>query len=186
MAERRDEDLMALACLGADVRHWPYADCIYRQAAGGRSLYADEGALWGEIHAADGDLIGELADRLARLPLAQGGTLYAPLGVGHHVDHRAVRCAAEGSGRRLTYYEDFPYAEDAQAVRAALGKMRARADLVSLSEDALGVKTTAIACYRSQISTFWDDVADMPAAIRAFAQRSGGGRAVERYWTLDA
>ncbi len=182
---RRDEDLTALARLGADACHWPYADCIYRQAADGRFLYPDEKALWGEMHSADGGLIGELVGRLTRLPLARDSTLYAPLGVGHHVDHQVVRRAAEGSGRTLTYYEDFPYAEDTEGVRAALGDRRARADIVSLSEEALRAKTAAIACYRSQISTFWDNGADMAASIRAFAQRHGGG-AVERYWMLDA
>jgi LmbE family N-acetylglucosaminyl deacetylase len=184
--KRQDEDLAALAVLEAEAVHWAYTDCIYRQTAGGRFPYASEEALWGEVHPAEENLVAELAARLAALPLSQDGTVYAPLGVGHHVDHQIARSAAEASGCALTYYEDFPYAEDPQAVQVALAKMRGRAELVLLSEDALEAKITAVACYRSQLSTFWADAMEMAAAVRAFAERAGGGIPAERYWLLGA
>jgi len=175
-AIRREEDLAALAHLRAESIHWPYTDCIYRQISDGRFPYANEAALWGEVHPAEEYLIMELAAQLAALPLTQGGTVYAPLGVGHHVDHQITRRAAEASGHTLTYYEEFPYAEVSQAVQAALGKRRGQAELVLLSEQALEAKIAAVACYRSQLGTFWANVAEIAAAIRAFA---------ERYWILD-
>jgi LmbE family N-acetylglucosaminyl deacetylase len=184
--KRRDEDLAALAVLEADAVHWPYTDCIYRRTADGRFLYASEEALWGEVHPMEENLVAELAARLAALPLNQDGTVYAPLGVGHHVDHQVARSAAEASGHTLTYYEDFPYAEDPQAVQAALAKERGRAELVLLSEEALEAKITAVACYHSQLSTFWADATEMAAAVRAFAERTGGGILAERYWFLGA
>lgn len=174
---RQDEDLAALALLGAEAVHWPYTDCIYRQTPDGRFPYASEEALWGEVHPAEKNLVAELAARLVALPLMPGGVVYAPLGVGHHVDHQIVRRAVEASGHTPIYYEEFPYAEDPQAVRAALANGRERAELVLLSEEALEAKIAAIACYRSQLSTFWDDVVEMAAAVRTFA---------ERYWILDA
>jgi LmbE family N-acetylglucosaminyl deacetylase len=182
---RRQEDVAALSALGVEAIHWPYADCIYRQAPDGRFLYANEEALWGEIHPEEKGLIEELAGRLAALPLAQEGTVYAPLGVGHHVDHRIVRRAAEVSKLTLIYYEEFPYAEDPRAVQAALARGPGRAQLIHISEEALEAKIAAIACYRSQLSTFWDSTAEMAAAVRAFAQRTGGAGPAERYWELD-
>lgn len=181
-AKRQEEDLAALALLGAEAVHWPYTDCIYRQTPAGHFPYASEEALWEEIHPAEKVLITELAARLNALPLSQDGMAYAPLAVGRHVDHQIVRQAAESSGQSLAYYEEFPYAQDPQVVQVALGEGEWRANLVPLSEQVLEAKTAAIACYRSQLSTFWADLAEMATSVRAFAERTGSGRPAERYW----
>jgi LmbE family N-acetylglucosaminyl deacetylase len=181
---RQEEDLAALALLGAEATHWPYFDCIYRQAPNGRFLYASEEALWEEVAPAERCLIAELAGRLAALPLSRDSTVYAPLGVGRHVDHQIVRRAAEASGHALVYYEDYPYAKDRQAVRTALKEGQWQPELAPLSEKALEAKTAAIACYRSQLGTFWADGTEMAAAVRAFTKRAGDGRIAERYWRL--
>lgn len=73
-----------------------------------------------------------------------------------------------------TVTEEFPYAEDRQAV---LMKERGRAELTLLSEEALEAKIAAIACYHSQLSILWPDVVEMAAAVRP---------SVERYWLLAA
>jgi len=192
VAQRREEDRAALTLLGAEAVHWPYTDCIYRQTPDGRFPYASEGALWGEVHVAEMGLISELADRVTALPLSphNADTLVhavrAPLGIGYHVDHQIVRRAVESSGRALLYYEDYPYAKDRQAVQAALQPEGGewRAGLVALSEEALRAKIAAIACYRSQLSTFWTGLTEMSAEIRAFAKLTGSGRPAERYWVL--
>jgi LmbE family N-acetylglucosaminyl deacetylase len=181
-AVRQEEDGAALALLGAKAAHWPYPDCIYRQTPAGHFPYASEEALWGEVHPAEHDLVAELAARLAALPQRRDGTVYGPLGVGHHVDHRIVRQAAEASGHPLTCYEDFPYAQDQRAVQLALAQVRAQARLVLLCEDALASKIAAIACYRSQLGTFWPGEAEMATSVRTFAERTGGGVPAERYW----
>lgn len=180
--QRRAEDVEALALLGAEPIHWPYLDCIYRRTPEGDFPYASEEALWGDAHASDADLVEELAHRIRALPLASGGRLYAPLGVGDHVDHRIVRRAAEGSGQPLTYYEDFPYARDPQAVKAVLTPGLWEPDLVLLSEQALRAKVAATVCYRSQISTFWGSQDAVDATVRAFAEQTGRGKPAERYW----
>jgi LmbE family N-acetylglucosaminyl deacetylase len=193
VAQRREEDQAALALLGAEAVHWPYTDCIYRQTPDGRFPYASEEALWGEVHVAEMGLISELADRMAALPLSSHyvdtltRAVCAPLGVGHHVDHQIVRQAVESSGHASLYYEDYPYAKDRQAVLAALQPevVGWQADLVSLSQDALRAKIAAIACYRSQLSTFWTGLTEMSAEIRAFAELIGSGGPAERYWVLD-
>jgi len=180
--QRRAEDVEALALLGAEPIHWPYLDCIYRRASEGDFPYPSEEALWGDVHASDAAMIEALTHRIRMLPLASGGRLYAPLGVGDHVDHRIVRRAAEGSGQPLTYYEDFPYAQDPQAVRAALNPGLWESELVLLSEHGLSAKVAAIACYRSQISTFWGSQGAVNATVRAFAEQTGQGDPAERYW----
>ena len=183
---RQEEDLAALALLGAVAAHWPYTDCIYRQTPDGRFPYASEEALWAEVHPGEKALVAELAARICALRLDQGGTVYAPLTVGHHVDHQMARQAGEGCGRPLVYYEEFPYAKDRQAVQRARAGRLWQARPVWLSEQALQAKIAAIACYRSQLSTFWTDEAEMATKVRAFAERAGNGRLAERYWILDA
>jgi len=180
VVRRQEEDVESLALLGAKAVHWPYTDCIYRQAPDGRFLYASEGALWGQVRPEDESLVVELAARIAALTLSgenASPVVYAPLGVGRHVDHRVVRRAAEASGQALVYYEDYPYAQDRQAVQNAQQEKKWRSELaLPLSAGALEAKVAAIACYRSQLGTFWDDEVEMTAAVRAF---------VERYWTLN-
>jgi LmbE family N-acetylglucosaminyl deacetylase len=157
-------------------------DCIYRKTPGGSFPYASQEALWGEIHPSEEALISELVERIRALPLVPGDTLYTPLAVGSHVDHRIVRQAAERSERPLTYYEDFPYAEDLAAVDAALAGGDWQVELLSLSKEALETKIAAIACYHSQITTFWGSTRDMAAALWAFAERTGKRGLAERYW----
>jgi hypothetical protein len=53
---------------------------------------------------------------------------------------------------------------------------------VLLCEEALASKVAAIACYRSQLGTFWPGQAEMATSVRTFAERTGGGVPAERYW----
>jgi LmbE family N-acetylglucosaminyl deacetylase len=179
---RQEEDLQAVSHLGAQSLHWPYPDCIYRTTPDGEFPYASLESLWGEIHPSEAALVQELTARIRALALLPGGTLYAPLAVGRHADHCIVRRAAEGAKRPLTYYEDFPYAEDSGALQAALADGEWNSDLLSLSQKALEAKIAAIARYRSQLSTFWGGPSDMAAAVRAFSERTGNGCPAERYW----
>jgi LmbE family N-acetylglucosaminyl deacetylase len=189
VVRRQEEDVEALALLRADAVHWPYTDCIYRRTPDGSFLYASEEALWGKVHPEEQGLVAELATRIAASSSRRedasssrredaSSVVYAPLGVGRHVDHRVVRRAAEASGQTLVYYEDYPYAQDRQAVQNAQQGKTWRSELaLLLSGGALEAKVAAVACYRSQLSTFWADEAEMVAAVGAFT---------ERYWVLDA
>ena len=184
---RREEDGEALTRLGADVAYWPYLDCIYRQTPDGHFPYDGEKALFGEVHPADEELVTELTGRLSALSLGRGGALYVPLGVGHHVDHQIVRRAAERCGCVPVYYEDFPYAEEPQALQEALLSGPWQAEVAPISAEALEAKLSAIACYRSQLGMLgWADAAEMAVAVRAFAERTEGGVLSERYWRRGA
>ena len=57
---------------------------------------------------------------------------------------------------------------------------------VTLSERDIRAKIKAIACYESQISTFWTSLEAMEADVRrAFTDPQTGGY-VERYWKVSA
>lgn len=179
-AVRRAEDRAALARIGAAATHWDLPEAIYRRAPDGTPLYADETSLWGGLHPADGPLVETLACRIADLP--DKVPLCVPLGAGNHADHQLVRRAAEAAGRPLFYYEECPYAEDPQAVEVALTGGEWEPRLTFLDEQSLAAKIAAVACYRSQLNTFWADEEAMAERIRAYARRVGGGRPAERRW----
>ena len=178
--QRRQEDKRACQILGADYRHLPLTDCIYRvHPETGKPLYTSEEDLFGSVAEAEAELITKLARRMDQLPPAD--LIVAPLAVGHHVDHQLTRAAAEGCfGDRLWYYEDYPYVGDEGALAAVLPADRQgwQAKTIALDDAALAGKIEAIMAYASQISTFWRGRTELEAKVRGYAQQVGG----ERLW----
>jgi hypothetical protein len=139
------------------------------------------------VHAAEGDLPAQLARRLAELTPAPGAMVYVPLTVGDHVDHHIVRQAAEiwgAPGGEIVYYEEYPYAEHPEALAVVLGDGGGwQAEFVALDGEALDAKAEAVACYHSQISTFYSGKDEIALRLRAYATVAGEGRGwAERYW----
>ena len=191
LRSRQLEDESASNTIGVDYMHVPLPDCVYR-LAGDLALYPSEESLFGEIHSAD------YAPRLLtgiQIPeLETAARVYLPLGVGHHVDHQIARSWAMTQVRdipdrsALRFYAEFPYSNADQATESALkdfGLPLEPAD-VTLSEADIRAKISAIACYESQISTFWTGLDAMEADVRrAFADPQAGGF-VERYWRVSS
>ncbi|NLG51484.1 MAG: PIG-L family deacetylase [Chloroflexi bacterium] len=190
VAVRRSEDLAALKLLGADALHMPFLDCVYRQNADtGEVYYPTVEHIFGDVHPEESELHRELLAALVeRVGGLSAATLYAPLTVGHHVDHILVQrmaFALAKQGCRVRFYEDFPYAGDTKAIRAAMDTLPDvcwRHEITYFDEQALAVKGQGVACYTSQISTFWANLDEMHAALRAQALLVGGERYGERYW----
>ncbi len=81
--------------------------------------------------------------------LARGSVVFAPLGVGRHVDHLLARSAAERL--RAVLYADFPYtARDPDAEARAAGERRPWA-----WSDDLTAKVPVIAGYRTQVDALF-------------------------------
>lgn len=172
---RREEDLHALAELGGQIQvlHGHLGDCIYRTDRAGRFLYASEEAIFGQPN--DSDPAWELIQE--RPALQAGQIVYAPLAVGGHVDHRITRQIVERwrlPPAQVRFYEDYPYAEKPGAVEMITDGSSLRLDLIPLDEAALAAKIRSVACYDSQISTFWPDLHTMGQALRGYAAHRGG------------
>lgn len=191
---RRKEDESAARALGVgQIVHGTIPDAIYRTDARGRALYTSDAAIFGKV-APDDPAVSAL--HTADYPfLSQVTHLYIPLGAGHHVDHQIVRDWGVALARRLPqvkvlFYADYPYSRQPQAVTAALGDLRRRLSpnetLVMeervLHEDDLSNKLWSIACYRSQISTFWHNVSDMQRQVRA--DMTAHDHLIEPFWRL--
>jgi len=193
VAVRRREDLAALKILGVAGLHLDFLDCVYRQEEHtSQAYYPTVAHIFGALHPAEAELHHALWEALlAQVEELGQATIYAPLGAGHHVDHIHVRNMAQlllAQGCRVLFYEDYPYAGDAQTVGAALeaeGERRWQVQTVPFGEEALQAKEEAAACYASQISTFWPSAAEMREALRAQALRVGGGHYAENYWQLS-
>jgi hypothetical protein len=77
------------------------------------------------------------------------------------------------------YYEDYPYAADEESLQVAAKNLSNRErTCVPLSERALAAKIEAVACYGTQISSFWESDEAMARALTEQARQSGG----ECYW----
>jgi len=202
VAVRREEDLQALRRLGVEGVHLPFLDCVFRvDPRTGQSLYPSEEAIFGEVHPAERGWEGELLEALYDAVGNPGqATIYAPVTAGHHVDHILVRRVAIRllqQGYRVLFYEDYPYAGDESAVAAARADWPDRcwsARARFYDDAALYAKGDAVACYASQISTFWCDLDEMRRALGEFGRLAAaahpGGcadpsrRYAETYWLL--
>jgi LmbE family N-acetylglucosaminyl deacetylase len=179
---RRAEDQAAARVLGAAQHSLAFPDAPYRVDPAGQALYPDWTSVISTFHPFDRRLISEIS---AALPLpAAGVVIHAPLGAGQHIDHRLLReVGLSLVGRhQVRFYEDYPYNyRDRDAVRTALEQFpgRLRSTRPDISAAAVEAKIAAIACHRSQLSTFWGTDAEMRRSIRDFTQQYG-----EPEWTL--
>ncbi len=174
--QRRAEDVAACRILGADHLHLPFPDCIYR---GDPPFYQSDPDIFGDIHPHEaGAMVTALAEALAQLPTAV--QIIAPLTVGNHVDHQLTRLAAERAfGNDLLYYEEFPYVQERNAVEKIIGKMGEWKPItIPLSKADWTAKVESIAAFRSQLSTFFADDADIERQIGENGRLTNG----ERLW----
>jgi LmbE family N-acetylglucosaminyl deacetylase len=194
IASRQAEEAAAAAMLGTQTRVLPFRDAIYR----------------GEAYLSDEDLFGSPATEEASLPGAIAASLdlagspdatiriYAPLGVGKHVDHQIVHLAGQelaGRGWDVWFYEDIPYALKPMALDARLAEIGgSRFAPVSLipAESTWERKIDAILRYPSQLETVFLQYVgvgttreEISEALSAYAAGAGDGAMVERFWRLS-
>lgn len=190
---RRAEDTDAATALGASIAFGAVPDCVYRvHPAEGTPLYPAGKSIFAAIHPADPATPQGIAAMIRAEIHERPTALYAPLGVGNHVDHQLVRAAArlladdfpEGPSY---FYEEYPYMREgrAAAVRAltAFNQPMLRVSHPT-AEKHLAAKIAASARYRSQIGSFWADAAALDADLRAY-HAAAGGEAVWRLIRLD-
>jgi LmbE family N-acetylglucosaminyl deacetylase len=175
VAARREEDHRACGYLGANILHLDIPDAVYRRGEQGEALYASEQVIFGPLHAAEAELVDRLRQMLFNATAASA-RLYCPLGFGGHVDHRLTRLAAEGLGRKLWYYQDLPYAARDNDLPSDLSFPHGEETTLRLSEVQLESWVEAASLYRSQLSTFWSNTAELREELCAFYHGLAGLR----------
>jgi hypothetical protein len=178
MALRRAEDVAASTRIGAEPRHLDLLDAVYRAGPDGDWPYVDLVTLFGSVHPEDAMTSANLARQLtAHLGAAGEVTVYAPLAVGHHVDHQIVHAAAREhlSGHyRLAFYEDYPYAETpgaTESARRAVGGDTWAVQVIRLDPEDVAAKVSALGYYRTQLPVLFGGAEAMASRIWTFASR---------------
>jgi LmbE family N-acetylglucosaminyl deacetylase len=188
---RKMEDMQAFEKIGAAYRFFPVPDCIYRR--GGERywavsndnnlssedpegyLYTSSEAIFGSIHPAEVGLIQQLGEEFSRI-MPEGVEVVCPLAIGGHVDHRLTRAAAESLGRNLWYYADFPYVMEKPGQIDLLIGDDWKKKRFEISMRGLEAWYDSIAAHKSQISTFWEDLAAMKQMLKNYVEKAGGAR----------
>ncbi|MGQ9549616.1 MAG: PIG-L deacetylase family protein [Roseiflexus sp.] len=182
---RQMEDARAMTILGVDYVYAGWLDAIYRMP----DVYYSRATLY--RHPVSGDPLLPQARNLLALLIAHApqATIYAPLGVGHHVDHLAVfESAIACPPDRIAFYEDINYALSPGAVEQRLAEIEQTLvpGYLAFGVSSLQKKIAAIAAYRSQMAALFGETATMETAITAYhatvAQEHGGY--AERIWRI--
>lgn len=182
--ERRQEDSAACTVLGARPVHLHLPEAVYRKGADGAWLYPDEAAIFGPPAAGDKPAALALSVSLAKAcpPEVE---VYAPLGIGGHVDHRLLRRAAERLGRPLCFYGDQPYASAGAGLAEGVEVPTGREIILPVAPDDLEAWRAASMCYRSQFSTFWKDEAELKTHLAKIVSLRQGLPIIKRSRPLD-
>src|SRR3972149_11187600 len=166
-SDRKREDWKAMRILGIDAMHLPFVDGLFRTNAlyTNRPIYPSFRHVFsGQVSRHDLDLglriVSEFRNVKKRFT-APGTHIFAPLGVGNHVDHIMTRDAVLSVfHHRVVFWEDVPYRWEAMDVfrqrmrlEARLGKMKQSSLDISKYER---LKRRAVSCYRSQLSGLAD------------------------------
>lgn len=182
---RLAEDAAAMAILGVDSVRIGWLDAIYRMP----EAYCSRASLYRSPEP-DDPLLPQARDLLTLLiERAPRATIYAPLGVGNHVDHLAVfEAALACPPDRIAFYDDINYALTPGAVERRLAEIGTLlvAELAPFDAAALQTKTAAIAAYRSQMTALFGGTTAMKAAITTYhatLAQSRDGYA-ERIWRI--
>lgn len=186
VSQRLAEDATALETLGVDSYQLDLLDAIYRLP----EAYQDEATLFGMPAPGDplaAQIFAALERLVARYPYA---VFYAPLAIGHHVDHQAAFLAATRlahAGYSVAFYEDFPYVtvDGALGQRLTeLGGQEAFSTTMISIDSVLARKIAAIDAYASQLTVLFGDSPSMAQAVISYAERlqPTGGRYGERLW----
>lgn len=162
-AERRAEDVAVLDGLGVRHVHLGHPDALFRRRRDPSGLLRRAGRVLpeldhryptfrfdidlGRVSRGDRPLAERLVEQVGAL--AGDAVVFAPLGVGRHVDHLLARSVGERLGAVL--YADFPY-----TARDPAGEARAAGALTPWAWTAdLAAKAPVIAGYRTQVDALF-------------------------------
>jgi LmbE family N-acetylglucosaminyl deacetylase len=208
IARPREEDRRAMARLGARAHHADLPDALFRRDERGRALYSRFRHLFAAPAAGDRAIRDQLAHAVTSVIAAAaqdaGGSelleVWAPLGIGGHVDHRLVRAAADAlhssappsdlrsaaatrQTPRLRYYEDAPYRASwrGRLDRWRLLRPRERWHAEPLVADpaAAEAKVAALLAYGSQVGPLFGSADRLRSAVLQDLGRGG-----EQLWEM--
>lgn len=180
MALRRAEDRVFATRAGVDVLYW----LGHREAP--HRGYDCPAALFGELREDDG-VTGAIAVDLRRLIAAlRPDAIFAPQGIGDHVDHRQLVRAvlALGCDDRVCWYRDLPYGLRDLLARPPLALAHNLVEHVVDISTTASTKAAACAAYASQLGFQFGGAAGLTVLTDPPVERllAPSGLAVEHAW----
>ncbi|MEO5952699.1 MAG: PIG-L family deacetylase, partial [Chloroflexia bacterium] len=204
-AVRRREEEAAMRTLGLHHEWLEFMDAPYRRSMkDGHYFYVDDPTLFGPPAPEERRrLVRQIADRVreisskaeAELGVRGRVRVFAPLGIGRHVDHQLVYSAARVLGPRfgVLHYEDYPYVQREGALGRRLDELNLPAKAMTTPiTDLIGVKIASIGRYKSQLESLFKPASAMSGAVReytgAVAAEAGWpeGEYGERVWQMPS
>lgn len=181
VSARQLEDQAACAVAGALPQSLNIPDCIYRSdPRTGKPLIVKNENLFQPQPPVEVEVLAIIKEHLAQIP--PDVQLVTPLGIGMHIDHHLVRAAAQDLQRPLWFYADFPYAAREKMLPETWLPPVFQTVEITLHDNALEKWVQAVACYKSQISTFWHSLPDIKNSITGFYHSDPYGH---RVWSFS-
>jgi LmbE family N-acetylglucosaminyl deacetylase len=174
---RLAENAAVLSSWGVEGWECGTPDAIYRPG-GEAPYYQSRTDLFREPHLEDVASLLPVWEERVRCLAEEGESLllYAPLGVGNHVDHELVRRLGQRMGEagwRVWFYEDYPYVElEADGVKAAqarFGTHRWTSRIVPIDVKA---KIEALRGYHTQLGRVFGCDSDLVRRVKEFTAES--------------
>lgn len=173
---RREEDKAACKILGVVPRHFDWPDVIYR-----RHQDTDVPVVNNNEELFNEPPESQLVDSILKILSEKFPTksnVVLPLGLGGHLDHRAVVKAGEAWENVKFYYADYPYILKSYDSPILTGDKYQKIPRF-LAKDALTAWQESVLCYRSQLSSFWREDDEARLALQNYLA-GGGGRLWEK------
>ncbi|MQL49913.1 PIG-L family deacetylase [Photorhabdus khanii] len=195
-SKRANEDIAFCNKLSAIPIHGKILDCIYRTDQYGEPMYKSSAMIYsGLMHKSDyaSDMAQDLIDKI--LFNYQPDYIYAPLGIGRHVDHIIINNLVHnitGSRKfKILLYEDFPYVLgqypviNPDSLESALlrnNKFNKHAILVDID---LKEKMQNILFYESQLEPLFDNKSNLLISLEKYHHAINKIKVQERFWLIQ-
>ncbi|PQQ25348.1 PIG-L family deacetylase [Photorhabdus luminescens] len=195
-SKRANEDIAFCNKLSAIPIHGKILDCIYRIDQYGEPMYNNSAGIYsGLAHKSDyaSDMAQDLIDKI--LLNYQPDYIYAPLGIGRHVDHIIINNLVhniKGSHKlKILLYEDFPYVlgeypiVNPDSLENALlrnNKFDMRAILVDID---LKEKMQNILFYDSQLEPLFGNESNLLISLEKYHRSINEIKVQERFWLIQ-
>ena len=177
MAMRRAEDAEFCRIVGLEnSAHWPFQEAPHRGYDAAPELFAG-------VHA-DDEIWRDIAARLNEIETPD--TVFAPQGLGNHVDHlQVIRAVIErGWSAQTFWYRDTPYAiREPNAAPSELLPSPLSSGFVRFDEAEMEIKIAGCRAYRTQIEFQFGGADALARQLKEFhrAEANGQGEYAERF-----
>lgn len=173
MAKRRVENAAVLS--GWGVLNWECdtPDAIFR-AGGGTPYYQTREELFGQPHSGDAAFVLPVwEERLEQLAGEEKSIrLYAPLGIGGHVDHALAGRLGQRMGQagwKVCFYEDYPYVEfESNGVKTTQASFESGQWIPQTFAIDVQAKIDALRAYQTQIGSVFGCDEDLVHRVKSF------------------